>query len=124
MIIEIPAPTLIAEGSTTQGQLTFTSSAYVFGVVEGEIHQQSLEVLQIGKTGWVHGNIRSQGPIVVEGRVEGDVSSTTVIRVMSTATIAGALHAPSIEVQAGAYVDGMFHIHKSRQQETSIRFAA
>lgn len=106
MIIELSPPTLIAEATRIQGSLTFLSHAQIMGMVEGDIIQQSLEVLQIGATGWVHGNLTSQGPIHIEGRVEGNVTSATKIRLFPSAMVRGTLTAPSIEVKAGAIFEG------------------
>lgn len=106
MIIEIAPPTLIAEGTRLSGTLTFTSGTQVFGMVEGQIDQQSFEPLHVGKTGWVHGGIASQGPVLVEGRVEGDIRSTTRIRLLPTAVVRGALIAPAVEIRAGAVFEG------------------
>lgn len=106
MLIEIAPPTLIAEGTRAQGSLTFFSSTQVFGVVEGELLQQSLEPLNIGKTGWVNGAIVSQGPVIVEGRVDGNIKSHTQIRLLPTATVHGQLIAPSISIRPGAVFEG------------------
>ena len=106
MVLEVNPPTLIAEGTRVQGSLTFFSSTQVFGIVEGELLQQSLEVLQIGKTGWVNGDVTSRGPVLVEGRVDGNVNSSTQIRLSPTATVHGRLNAPSIEIKAGAVFEG------------------
>jgi cytoskeletal protein CcmA (bactofilin family) len=106
VLIEIAPPSLIAEGSEVKGSLTFHSYTQVFGIVDGDVTQRSLEPLQIGKSGWVHGGISSQGPVLVEGRVEGDIESATHIRLMPTAIVRGVLSAPSIEIRPGALIDG------------------
>jgi len=124
MVIEIPSPTVIAEGSRSQGTLTFFSNTQVFGVIEGEIHQQSLETLQIGKTGWVHGAIQSEGPVIVEGRVDGNISSTTVIRLLGSATVHGALNAPAIEILAGAFIEGELVMKQAMKNTFSLKRAA
>lgn len=110
MLIEIAPPSFIAEGSRTEGTLTFFSGTQVFGLVEGNLIHQSLEPLQIGKTGWIHGAIQAQGPVLIEGRVEGDIRSATQIRLLPTATVRGTLSAPTIEIRAGAQVEGDLHM--------------
>jgi len=99
-------PTLIAEGTQMRGEITFSSGTTIFGVIEGEIIQQSLELLQVGKTGWVSGSIVSQGPVLVEGKVDGDIVSQTKISLLPSATVHGLLRAPSIEIRAGALYEG------------------
>ena len=119
MMIEIPAPTLIAEGTSLQGSLTFVSTTQVFGMIEGQIAQQSLEPLQVGKQGWVNGSILSRGPILIEGRVDGDIISDTRIRLFSTAIVRGSLIAPSIEIRAGAAFEG--EIKMANRHEEIVR---
>ena len=106
MVIEISPTTLIAEGTRLQGSLTFVSGTQVFGMVEGDIDQQSLEPLHVGKTGWVNGTIASRGPVLVEGRVEGNIQSSTRIRLLPTAVVRGALIAPAVDIRAGAIFEG------------------
>lgn len=106
MMIELAPPTLIAEGSRLQGSLTFFSNAQIFGVVEGDVLQQSLETLCVGKTGWVNGTIASQGPVIIDGRVDGNITSSTHIHLSPTATVRGILIAPTISVRAGAIFEG------------------
>jgi len=119
MLIETSPPTLIAEGTRVQGSLTFHSQTQIFGVVEGELLQQSLETLQIGKTGWVNGTIESQGPVLIEGRVDGDVTSATKIQLLSTATVHGALRAPAVEIRAGALFEGDMAMRQGKVEEIS-----
>ena len=106
MLTQLSPPTLISEGTRVQGDLIFFSHAHVFGIVEGALAQQSLEPIHVGKTGWVSGDIRSRGPILLEGRVDGDVESDTQIRVLATATVRGKISAPRVEIRAGAVLDG------------------
>jgi cytoskeletal protein CcmA (bactofilin family) len=124
MVIEISPPTLIAEGTRVQGSLTFFSNTQVFGVVEGDLLQQSLEALQVGKGGWVNGSITSQGPVVIEGRVDGSISSTTKIRLLPTATVRGSLDAPQIEILAGAIFEGELHMPTPTRKTQPVSDAA
>jgi len=116
---EVAPPTLIAEGTRVRGELTFQSGTQVFGVVEGDVNQQSLESLQVGKSGWINGTITSQGPVLVEGRVDGQIQSATKIKLLPTASVRGALTAPAVEIKPGAVFEGelkMKNPAKSRPQ--------
>lgn len=106
MLIEIATPTLIAEATRLHGEVTFLSATSVFGIVEGTVIQQSYEPLQVGKTGWVFGSILSQGTVFIEGRVEGDITSETKIKLGETAMVTGTLRAPAIQVLPGAVWNG------------------
>lgn len=108
MITKLSTPSHIAEGSRVRGDLYFFSEAEVFGTVEGNIRQESLESLAVGQFGWIHGSIRSAGPVLVSGRVDGEIVSDTQVKVLSTARIEGKICAPSIEVRFGAVVNGAF----------------
>ena len=121
MITKLPTPSHIAEGSRIRGDLYFFSEAEVFGTVEGNVRQESLEPLSIGQFGWVHGDIRSTGPVLVSGRIDGEISSDTQVRVLSTARIEGTIRAPSIEIRPGAIVNGTFD---SQSASTPLKKAA
>lgn len=114
MWTEMPAPTFVAEGTRVQGSMTFLSSATIHGVIEGNLQQQSVDLLQIGRTAWIHGQVSSLGPIYVEGRIEGDIVCRAGVRLSSTAIVAGKITAPSVEVALGAQVNGEFQVSRPR----------
>ncbi len=108
MIKKLDTVSHIAEGSRIRGDLYFFADAEVYGTVEGNIHQESLEHLAVGPLGWVHGHIHAEGPVIVGGRVDGEIRSSTLIRILPTARIDGNLSCPTVEVQPGAIVNGQF----------------
>ncbi len=110
LVTQTLVPTLITEGSCLQGDLTFHCATQVHGVVEGDITQQTIEPLSVGRTGWVKGSIRSAGPVLIDGRVDGNISSHSKIRLSSTAVVQGILQCPQIEVRPGARFDGEFQM--------------
>ncbi|MBY0369738.1 polymer-forming cytoskeletal protein [bacterium] len=124
-ITEIFPPTLITEGSRIQGDLTFSSEAQIHGTVEGDIQQTAPEALRVGRNGWVQGSIHSVGPVTIDGRVEGNVRSTTKIRLTQTAQVRGSITAPQIEVRPGAVFDGEFRMKTtaSRPQLVPLKAA-
>jgi cytoskeletal protein CcmA (bactofilin family) len=115
------SPSMISEGTRLKGDLTFVSNAQVHGVVEGSIAQSSLENVQVGPTGWVYGSIDSKGPVVIEGRVDGNITSDTSIRLMPTATVSGALKAPIVRVLPGALLQGEIQMHASKVRAVNPR---
>jgi len=117
-ITEISAPTIITEGTRIQGDLTFQSNTQIHGLVEGDVHQQSLETLTIGRTGWVKGCVNAEGPILVEGRVEGDIVSALEIRLSTTACVHGTVTAPQVDVRPGAIFEGEFHMKSALKSRT------
>lgn len=122
---EIDAPTLIAEGTRLQGEFQFFTDAEIFGVIEGEVMSRTADRLHIGKTGWVHGDVRSEGTVVVEGRIDGNVYSEKRIRLMPSAVVNGTLRAPSIHIRPGAYFTGSVEMdNPAAETETVSRKAA
>jgi len=113
ILTEVTTPTLISEGSHIQGSVSFRSAAEMFGLVEGDLEQQAVEPLRVGRTGWVKGAIRSKGPVIIEGRVDGDIYSESRIRLLPTAMVSGALHSPSVDIRAGARIDGELKMGKA-----------
>jgi len=110
MWLEIASPTYLSEGTRIQGSVTLFSAATIQGVVEGNILQQSVEVLQVGRTGWVHGSVESLGPLLIEGRVEGDITCRAGVKVSASAVISGKILAPTVEIAVGAQINGEFRI--------------
>jgi cytoskeletal protein CcmA (bactofilin family) len=108
------APSLISEGTRMKGDLSFVSNAQVHGIIEGNVHQTGLESLQVGPTGWIHGSIDSKGPVLVEGRIDGDVTSETSIRLLPTATVSGCIKAPIVRVHPGALLQGEVEMPHSK----------
>jgi len=104
-LTEVPLFTVIAEGSRTQGSLSFFSQCIILGLVEGNIYQQSQESLTLGKSGWIRGDITSQGHILIAGRVEGNIFSTLKITVLETALITGKIVCPKVEIRSGAILE-------------------
>lgn len=109
-------PTLIAEATQTQGDITTFASTYIYGVIEGNVTQNSLEAVHVGGSGWVCGNIISMGPVFVEGRVDGSIISETRIELGPCADVCGSLEAPGIKIRAGARLNGQARTTKERKK--------
>ena len=115
---ELASPTFVAEGTHIHGSLTFAAASQVLGTVEGDLCQQGLETLEVGRAGWVKGNITSLGPIIIDGKVEGHITSQTAIQVRSQAKIKGTLVAPRIEILPGARVYAEVVMHWIKNKKT------
>ncbi len=107
---KVTVPTIFSEGSRLIGDLSFEGSAQIFGSLEGNIEHKSPETLHIGKTAWINGNVVSNGPVIVEGRIEGNITSSTKVRILGTAIIQGDIRAPRVEVRPGAQLETQFSI--------------
>lgn len=116
MIHETLTPTIIAEASHLQGDFIFKTTAIVRGIVEGNLHNESKEVLRIAREAWVQGTIVSLGPVVIEGKVDGNITSERSIELTSHANVTGLLNAPGLVIHPGASLEGeckMTHVHRA-----------
>ena len=50
--------------------------------------------------------IRTQSREIIEGKIEGNISCTSVVKLMPSAIVRGEIRAPRIDVQPGARIDG------------------
>lgn len=124
MLTEIPSFTVVAEGSRTQGSMSFCSQCIILGLIEGNVYQHAQELLSIGHSGWVRGDITSQGPISINGRVEGNIFSAVKITVQESARIQGAIVCPKIEIKPGAIIESEILMHWSPTEQTHRPMAA
>jgi cytoskeletal protein CcmA (bactofilin family) len=106
MLLELSPPTLIAEDSHIEGAVNFYSNAQIFGRVEGDVLQQSVDPLLIGTSGWVRGSVSSQGPIVISGRVEGTIHSKTRVELLPGALVQGTIVTACLQISPGAMLNG------------------
>lgn len=108
MIHETLTPTIIAEASHLQGDFIFKTIGIVRGTIEGNLVNESNELLRIAKEAWVRGTITSVGPVIIEGKVEGKIQSEQRIELSSQANVIGLLDAPKLIIHPGANMDGDF----------------
>ncbi|MCW9027742.1 MAG: polymer-forming cytoskeletal protein [Kangiella sp.] len=99
--------TLIAEGTSITGDLTFEGALFVDGVIEGDIHGTNHEksVLSVGVHGRIEGNIESPY-VTIFGQVDGDVRVSQKVELKPGAKVNGNLYYKIIEMNAGATVNG------------------
>ncbi len=100
-----PAPRLpvLPEGAGFDGLLVLPGPARIDGRVRGEILAAS--DLWVGPTGRVEADLEVRS-IVIEGRVEGDVSASERIELRCAGQIRGSLRSPRLVVADGCRVDG------------------
>jgi cytoskeletal protein CcmA (bactofilin family) len=99
--------TLIADGTSINGDMSFSGALFVDGEITGEVKGDSEKqsVLSIGVHGKIKGNI-STPYAVIFGQVDGDVYVTEKIDLKPGAKINGDLYYKVIEMNAGAEVNG------------------
>lgn len=103
---EPPAPALVAaiyKGSKVSGQLIFQGAARIDGSVDGEI--QCHGTLTIGDGAEVKAKISGQ-VVVVQGRVEGNVTAKEKVELIAPARLFGNISTPRLTITEGVVFDG------------------
>jgi cytoskeletal protein CcmA (bactofilin family) len=94
-----------------KGELHSDEDLTIHGEVQGSIvHSQRLT---IGPQGRVKADIKGQ-TVVIQGTVEGDVTATVSIAVVSGAQMTGDVRAPSISIVEGANFNGGVFMEASK----------
>ena len=91
------------KGSRVSGQLVFQGAARIDGSVEGEI--QCEDKLTIGEGAEVRAKISGQ-IVVIQGRVEGNVTAQERVELVAPARIYGNIDTPRLIVTEGVVFDG------------------
>lgn len=99
-------PSLINAGLTVKGDLESDGEITIEGKVEGDTRGKAVVV---GKGAIVKGSLFGES-ITVAGTVEGKVEATNVI-IQDTARVTGDIVHKTVQIDAGAYVDGRVSPH-------------
>ena len=99
--------TLIARDTTVIGDVHFSGSLEVEGVVQGNIVADSGKdaVVRVVEKGRVEGEIRAPS-VVINGTVEGDVFSTKKLELAPKGRVQGNVYYTLLEMAAGSEVNG------------------
>lgn len=99
--------TLIGSTSKVVGDLHYGGGLQIEGTVEGNLMARCEDgcVLVISESGTVEGEIR--GPyVVINGTVHGDVHVSSSIELKKGAKVTGDIYYHSLEMEAGAEING------------------
>lgn len=96
---------LFSEGSEFEGTLRLEKTTRLHGVVQGRIDGKSDSVLILAESAWIKGEIEADD-VIIHGFVEGQIKGRRRIHLSSTGRVVGSLHAPSIEIDFGAQLEG------------------
>lgn len=107
------ATSLIARGLTIRGDVQFSGTLHLDGVVEGSVHADAGGdgVLTISETGRVIGRIEVPHA-VINGGVTGDIDVSERLELAPLARIDGDVQYQILEMAAGAQVNGKM-IHRA-----------
>jgi len=112
--------TIIGEGTVIQGDVLYTGGLHIDGKVIGNVAAEngSDTTLTLSKLGSIQGNV-SVPTVVIDGQVEGDVTSSERVQLIANSRITGNVKYNLIEMEVGAEVNGQLLRHKVEQSNVS-----
>ncbi|HEY9132946.1 MAG TPA: polymer-forming cytoskeletal protein [Dyella sp.] len=97
---------LIARGTVIHGDLRFSGALHLDGCIEGAVLADGADaVFTLSEHGQVRGEIRVPHA-VINGSVQGDIHISERLELAPEARITGDVHYRSLEMAAGAQVNG------------------
>ena len=100
--------TVIGSGTVINGGLTFAGGMHLDGKVFGDViadGESKNSTLTVSDQAKVVGNVRVAN-IIVNGSIEGDIHSSSLVELAENAHVSGAIHYRQLEMAMGATVDG------------------
>lgn len=114
--------TLIGQGTTINGDISFSGGLRVDGSVTGNIYTQNDDaaVLTLSEHGTIEGEIKVSN-LVINGTIRGNVYSTSHVELAPKAKIQGNVYYRLLEMSMGAEVNGqLIHMTEDNQDFTNI----
>ena len=108
--------TLVGEGTSVSGDVTFSGGLHVDGTVRGNIiaaNGDSLAMLVVGEHGRVEGEVNVPH-VVISGSIVGDVRAAESVELTPNSQVTGNIYYTRIEMAMGAAVNGQL-IHVSQE---------
>jgi len=100
--------TVIGAGTVIDGGLSFSGGLHLDGEILGDViadSESKNSTLTVSDQARIVGNV-SAANIIVNGSIEGDVYSSSLIELAEHARISGQIHYQQLEMAMGASVDG------------------
>ena len=101
------------KGSRVSGQLSFQGAARIDGFVEGEI--QCTGCLTIGEGAEVRAKVSGQS-VIIQGKVEGNVTAKERVELLAPARLIGNVNAPRLVIAEGVVFEGDCSMGVARQK--------
>ncbi|MCC7357756.1 polymer-forming cytoskeletal protein [Candidatus Uhrbacteria bacterium] len=99
--------TMIAKGVTLEGNFASEGSVQIEGNVNG--HVKTSASLIVGSESKIIADVLAESATIA-GKIQGNVSVTHKLHLLSTAHITGDIHCASIAVDAGAIISGKVEV--------------
>lgn len=119
-----PIRTLIGEGTSIRGEVSFTEGLRIDGEVVGDICGvgEGRSILVISEKARITGKVKA-GHVIVNGEVNGPIESTELLELQPRARISGDVRYEVLEMHQGATIDGELRPLKA-EEKPSLKLAA
>jgi cytoskeletal protein CcmA (bactofilin family) len=120
-----PIKSLIAQGSTIEGNLKFAEGLRVDGDIVGDItaNPGSPSILVISESATVTGQIFADH-VIINGRVNGPVHAGELLELQPKANIVGDVHYKALEMHQGALIAGQLRPLVPGEEKPQLKLAA
>lgn len=112
--------TVIGSGTVIDGGLTFSGGLHLDGEILGDViadAESKNSTLTVSDQARIVGNVRVAN-IIVNGSIEGDIVSSSLVELAENATVSGEIHYQQLEMAMGASVaGGMVHLSDKEAEE-------
>ena len=102
-----PIRSLVGEGTAVRGEVRFIEGLRIDGEVHGDVlaEGEGRSILVISEKATVHGKVMASH-VIINGTVKGPVHCTELLELQPRARIEGDIRYETLEMHAGAQVDG------------------
>ena len=110
--------TLVGEGTSVAGDITFSGGLHVDGTVRGNViaaNGDNMALLVVGEHGKIEGEVHVP-QVMISGSVVGDVRAAESVELTPNSQVTGNIYYTRIEMAMGASVNGQL-IHVSQEKE-------
>jgi cytoskeletal protein CcmA (bactofilin family) len=112
-----PVESVIALGTTLEGNLRGPHGLRVLGTVEGDVESGGRVKIESG--GRVHGKLKAVD-VIVNGLLEGDIEATGQVELGRESRMTGDIKAAGIAIAEGCFFQGK--IDMSREDRQPVKF--
>jgi cytoskeletal protein CcmA (bactofilin family) len=102
----------LGKDTSFEGKMVFEGMARLDGKFEGEIF--SGNILTVGENAVINAEINVD-TLVVDGRVNGNISASSKIEINSTGRVYGNITAPALVIEEGGFFDGTCKMDKGAE---------
>jgi len=107
--------TLIGTDSIFEGTIRSQASVRIEGQMKGNIYCEGDCI--IGESGVVESNIHARN-VSIAGKVHGEIHASGTLSILSTGTLIGNCHTPTLIIEEGGTFHGQSHMMDHREPPT------